>query len=126
VVGTFDSSAHSRGFLFTGSLGSFKVGEPPGGYSQLEANAVNDSGRVAGYAFNGDSITGIVSAVAIIGTALDSVHTFTTLPTLGGSLAETVDNAITGCGVILGWATKTNAASPRYAVAWVPQGCTIP
>ncbi len=127
VVGAIQAAGNpSRGFLYTGALGAFQLGPPPGGYTDIEANAVNDSGRVAGNAFTADNLGNTLTSVAVIGTVLDSVHTFTTLPTLGGSRAQPTDNAITSCGVILGWATKSASPTIRYAVAWVPQGCSIP
>lgn len=127
VVGAFETPAGpSRGFLFTGPLGAFQLGEPPSGYTDLEANAVNDSGRVAGNAFTVNTSGAALTSVGVIGTMIDSVHTFTALPTLGGTLAQPTDNAITECGVVLGFATKPASATTRYAVAWVPTGCTIP
>jgi probable HAF family extracellular repeat protein len=125
VVGSFDTPAGSRGFLYTNALGAFGVAPPPAGYSSLELNSVSDSGRVAGNAFTATNDT-VTKSIAVTGTALDSIHTFTTLPTLGGNFAQPVDNAITTCGVILGWASRGTTNTPRYAVAWVPQGCTIP
>ena len=127
VVGAFASpSGASRAFLFTGALGSFQLGSPPSGYTDIEANAVNDSGRVSGNAFTTDNLGNTLTSVAVIGTMIDSVHTFTALPTLGGARAQPTDNAITSCGIVLGWATKSASPTIRYAVAWVPQGCSIP
>jgi hypothetical protein len=127
VVGSFATpSGPSRGFLYTGALGSFVLGGAPSGYTDVEANAVNDSGRVAGYAFTADNAGNPLTSVPLIGTMIDSVQNFTPLPTLGGSLAQPVDHAITSCGVVLGWATKSASPTIRYAVAWVPQGCALP
>jgi len=64
--------------------------------------------------------------VAVVGTIVDSASTWTVLPSLTGTIASPQDNAVNTCGVIFGYATKAASATVRYAVAWVPQGCTIP
>jgi hypothetical protein len=93
----------------------------------LVGSAVNDSGRVIGTAFTADTGGNHLTSVPVIGSTLDSVHSFTTLPRLGGVLAEPSDNAMTLCGVILGWATKNPAPDTlRHAVAWVPATCSVP
>jgi probable HAF family extracellular repeat protein len=125
VVGSFDSQSGTRAFLYTNALGAFQVAPPPTGYSDVELNSINDSGRVAGA--NLITAAGVtMQSVAVTGTALDSGKTLMALPTLGGSFNQPQDNAITTCGVILGWASKGAANTPEYAVAWVPEGCTIP
>lgn len=126
VVGGYtDASGADRALLFTGAAGSLPLGEPPSGYAGVGGNAVSDSGIVSATATGVDG-TGAAISVGVVGTIVDTAHTWTLLPTLGGTRGAPQDHAITACGVVLGWANKPASAAVRYAVAWVPNGCTIP
>lgn len=114
-------------FVFTTNLGSVTVGTPPAGYTDLEADAVGGSnGIIAGRAFTVDGSGNTLTSVPVAISVTLLTAPWTPLATLGGPQAQPADNAMTPCGVILGWATTTAAPSAPQAVAWVPTGCTIP
>jgi hypothetical protein len=113
----------SQGYVFTGSIGAITMGAPPSGYTNVVANGISDLGIIAGTASTVDGSGNTLTSVPVISTVVNPAQAFTALPALGGSLAQSV--GMTGCGVILGWATQ--AGSPAHlAVAWVTKGCTIP
>lgn len=126
VVGGYENAAgDDRALLFTGASGSLALGEPPAGFVGVGGNAVSDSGIVSATATGVDGLGNAIS-VGIVGTIVDTARTWTVLPSLGGTRGAPQDHAITLCGVVLGWANKPASAAVRYAVAWVPNGCTIP
>lgn len=119
-------TGNDRSFIFTSTAGSIPLGPPPSPYTGVAAGGVTDSGMVAAVASGVDAGGNAISAV-VVGSILDTANVWTVLPLLpGGTRASVSDNGVTACGVLVGYATKTTAATPRYAVAWVPQGCTIP
>ena len=127
VAGNYgdETTGDDRSFVYTGTSGAVPLGPPPTGYTGVAAGGLSDDGWVFAQA-TGVNSGGQAVGVAVVGTIVDSASTWTVLPSLTGTIASPQDNAVNTCGVIFGYATKAASATVRYAVAWVPQGCTIP
>jgi hypothetical protein len=124
-VGAIETgSSPSQAFVFTDQIGLIVMGSPPSGYTNVVANSVGNQGIIAGTASTVSAGTALTSE-AVIGTVVNPTGAFTPLPSLGGAFAQASSNATTTCGVILGWATPSGSPAHR-AVAWIPQGCTVP
>jgi hypothetical protein len=119
-----NGSSPAQAYVYTGTIGVVVMGGPPTGFTGVVANSVSAQGIIAGTAFT-TSGGSMATSEAVVGTVVNPSGAFTALPTLGGTLAQAADNGITPCGVILGWATPTGSSS-HHAVAWIPNGCTVP
>jgi probable HAF family extracellular repeat protein len=122
-VGRITNGANlSHAYVYTTQVGLVVMGGPPAGYTQVEATAVTDQGIIAGRAW---TVSGSATATseAVLGSVVNPAAAFSALPSLGGALAQPVNNARTPCGTILGWATASSSAD-TVAVAWVPKGCS--
>jgi hypothetical protein len=118
-----NSPTSSTAYVFTGTIGVVPLGAPPTGYTNVVANAVSDHGIIAGTASTVDGVGNTLTSIPVLGTVVNPAQAFTALPTLGGSLAQSV--GMTGCGVILGWATQSGSPA-HLATAWLTKGCTLP
>jgi hypothetical protein len=118
-----NSPTQSQAYVFTGTIGPITMGGPPTGYTNVVANAVSDHGIIAGTASTVDGSGNTLTSIAVLGTVVNPAQAFTALPALGGSLSQSV--GMTGCGVILGWATQSGSPA-HLATAWVTSGCTLP
>jgi hypothetical protein len=118
-----NSPTSSQAYVFTGTIGTVTLGAPPTGYTNVVANAISDHGIIGGTASTVDGSGNTLTSIAVLGTVVNPTQAFTALPTLGGSLAQSV--GMTGCGVIVGWATQSGSPA-HLAAAWITKGCTIP
>jgi uncharacterized membrane protein len=127
-VGWIDNgpSSPTQAFVATGTVGVVVMGGPPTGYTGVLANSISDKGFIAGTATTVSGTGMILTSEGVVGSVVDPSATFRPLPSLGGTRAQPVNNAVTACGVILGWAATAASPTSHVAVAWVPTGCTIP
>jgi hypothetical protein len=116
-------SSPSQAYVFTGNIGAITMGAPPEGFTDVIANGISDQGVIAGTASTVDGGGHTLTSAAVIGTVNNPAQAFTALPTLGGALAQSV--AVSGCGLIVGWATAPSSPA-HLAVVWVTKGCTTP
>jgi len=119
-------SSPTQAFVATGTVGVVVMGGPPTGYTGVLANSISDKGFIAGTATTVSGTGTILTSEGVVGSVVNPSATFRPLPSLGGTRAQPVNNAVTACGVILGWAATTASPTSHVAVAWVPTGCTIP